>query len=111
MRLQQKGWVKTEWGASDNNRRAKFYSLTRAGKKQLKQEVESWEKTSALVARFLEGEAMRPQEIVNRLFGWLRSKSHEQELDEEILTHIEMATEENVRRGMSPHEARQARPP
>ena len=54
MRLQQKGWVKTEWGASDNNRRAKFYSLTKTGKKQLKQEVESWEKTSALVARFLE---------------------------------------------------------
>ena len=54
LRLRQKGWIKTEWGASDNNRRAKFYSLTKSGKKQLEQEVESWERTSTLVARFLE---------------------------------------------------------
>ena len=54
LRLQQKGWVKTEWGTSDNNRRAKFYSLTASGKRQLKLEVENWERTSALVARFLE---------------------------------------------------------
>ena len=54
LRLQQKGWVKTEWGTSDNNRRATFYSLTKSGKKQLEREVESWERTSALVALFLE---------------------------------------------------------
>lgn len=54
LRLEQKGWVKTEWGVSDNNRRAKFYSLTPAGKKQLQSEVEDWERTAALVARFLE---------------------------------------------------------
>jgi transcriptional regulator len=54
LRLQQKGWVETEWGTSDNNRRAKFYSLTASGKRQLKLEVENWERTSALVARFLE---------------------------------------------------------
>lgn len=51
---------------------------------------------------------MRPREAINRLFGWFRWQSHEQELDEEIRTHIEMATEENIRRGMSPQEARQA---
>lgn len=54
LRLEQKGWIRTDWGASDNNRRAKFYSLTRAGKKQLQSEVENWERTAALVARFLE---------------------------------------------------------
>ncbi len=54
LRLQQRGWVETAWGISGNNRRAKFYSLTGSGKKQLQLEVESWEQTSALVARFLE---------------------------------------------------------
>jgi transcriptional regulator len=54
LRLEQKGWIRTDWGASDNNRRAKFYSLTRAGRKQLQSEVENWERTAALVARFLE---------------------------------------------------------
>jgi PadR family transcriptional regulator len=54
LRLEQKGWIKTEWGVSDNNRRAKFYSLTRSGNKQLRSEVESWERTAALVARFLQ---------------------------------------------------------
>jgi len=57
LRLEQKGWIKTEWGVSDNNRRAKFYSLTRSGKKQLQSEVENWERTAALVARFLEAKA------------------------------------------------------
>jgi transcriptional regulator len=54
LRLQQKGWIKTEWGVSDNNRRAKFYALTKAGKKQLQSEIENWERTAALVGRFLE---------------------------------------------------------
>ena len=54
LRLQQRGWIKTKWGTSDNNRRAKFYSLTATGRKQLEAEVESWERISAMVARFLE---------------------------------------------------------
>ena len=54
LRLEQKGWIKTDWGVSDNNRRAKFYSLTRSGKKRLQSEVATWERTTALVARFLE---------------------------------------------------------
>jgi transcriptional regulator len=57
LRLEQKGWIKTEWGVSDNNRRAKFYSLTRTGKKHLQDEVENWERTAALVARFLEAKS------------------------------------------------------
>lgn len=54
MRLLQKGWIKAEWGASENNRRAKFYSLTRTGRKHLRAELDHWERTTALVARFLE---------------------------------------------------------
>ena len=53
LRLQQKGWIQARWGVSETNRRAKFYSLTAGGRKQLRTEVENWERTTALVARFL----------------------------------------------------------
>ncbi|HTS68839.1 MAG TPA: PadR family transcriptional regulator [Terriglobia bacterium] len=53
LRLQQRGWIASKWGASDNHRRAKFYSLTKAGRKQLAVEKESWERTVALMARLL----------------------------------------------------------
>ena len=52
-RLENQGWIKAEWGTSENNRRAKFYELTRAGRKQLSEETESWERFSAAVARVL----------------------------------------------------------
>jgi PadR family transcriptional regulator, regulatory protein PadR len=54
LRLQQKGWITTKWGSSENGRRAKFYSLTTKGRKQLQVEVENWERSTALVARFLQ---------------------------------------------------------
>ena len=53
LRLQQRGWIKAEWGTSENNRRAKYYSLSRLGKKQIEKETESWERTAATMARFL----------------------------------------------------------
>jgi PadR family transcriptional regulator PadR len=53
VRLQQRGWIAAEWGVSDNNRKAKFYELTRAGRKQLAAETRSWEETMAIMARFL----------------------------------------------------------
>jgi PadR family transcriptional regulator, regulatory protein PadR len=46
-RLEHQGWIAAEWGASDNNRRARFYSLTRAGRKQLTTELSKWERLSA----------------------------------------------------------------
>jgi PadR family transcriptional regulator, regulatory protein PadR len=52
-RLERRGWVKAKWGASDNNRRAKYYELTRAGRKQLERETESWNKLAAAVAQIL----------------------------------------------------------
>ena len=53
LRLLQKGWIKAEWGASENNRKARFYSITRSGRKQLQTEAETWEKISGLMGRFL----------------------------------------------------------
>jgi len=52
LRLQQMGWITSKWGASENNRRAKFYSITRAGKKQLATEAAHWERISGIIARF-----------------------------------------------------------
>jgi PadR family transcriptional regulator PadR len=53
LRLEQRGWIKSEWGASESNRRAKFYQLTRAGRRQVERESKDWERTVALMARFL----------------------------------------------------------
>jgi PadR family transcriptional regulator PadR len=53
LRLEQEGAIASEWGVSDNNRRAKFYRLTRAGRKQAEKETRDWEQTAALLARFL----------------------------------------------------------
>jgi transcriptional regulator len=53
LKLEQEGAISCEWGVSDNNRKAKFYKLTRAGKKQLEREARDWEQTTAILARFL----------------------------------------------------------
>jgi PadR family transcriptional regulator, regulatory protein PadR len=52
LKLEQEGAISSEWGASDNNRKARFYKLTRAGRKQLDAEAQSWEQTTAIVGRF-----------------------------------------------------------
>src|SRR5262245_59567441 len=56
LRLEQKGWIASDWGASENNRRARFYSIIRAGRKQLVAETEDWARTVAMVKRLLEHE-------------------------------------------------------
>jgi PadR family transcriptional regulator, regulatory protein PadR len=53
LRLEQMGWITSKWGASENNRRAKFYAITRAGRKQLATEAENWEQISDVIGRFL----------------------------------------------------------
>ena len=57
LRLEQEGYVTSRWGVSDNNRRAKYYSLTRTGKKQVEEETRSWRQTTAILDRFLAPEA------------------------------------------------------
>ena len=54
LRLEQKGWITSRFGTSENNRRARFYEITRAGKKQLAVETESWERTVEIMSRMLE---------------------------------------------------------
>src|SRR3954468_17659332 len=53
LKLEQEGFIKSEWGVSDNNRKAKFYALTRMGKKQVQREAKEWNETTAILARFL----------------------------------------------------------
>lgn len=53
LKLEQMGWIRTRWSTSENNRRAKYYSLTRAGRKQLTVEEDAWLRTSTIVTRFL----------------------------------------------------------
>ena len=52
LKLEQEGAITSEWGVSENNRRARFYRLTRAGRKQLQAETKDWEKTTAVIERF-----------------------------------------------------------
>ncbi len=53
LKLEQEGYIASEWGLSDNNRKAKFYQLTKAGRKQITKETQEWEQTTAILARFL----------------------------------------------------------
>jgi PadR family transcriptional regulator, regulatory protein PadR len=55
VRLEQRGWIRSSWGVSANNRRARFYSLTKAGRKQLAVETESWERMASVITRMLRG--------------------------------------------------------
>jgi PadR family transcriptional regulator, regulatory protein PadR len=53
LRLEQKGWITAEWGTSDSNRKARFYTLTKAGQKQLRRETENWQQMMAIINRIL----------------------------------------------------------
>jgi PadR family transcriptional regulator, regulatory protein PadR len=59
LKLEQAGFISSEWGVSDNNRKARFYKLTRAGRKQLEKETRQWEQTTAILGRFLSPEVPR----------------------------------------------------
>lgn len=56
VRLEEQGWISSEWGTSENNRRARFYAITAAGRKQLKEEVANWQRVTALVDAVLSAE-------------------------------------------------------
>ena len=53
VRLQQRGWIRSKWGTSDNNRRARYYAITKAGERQLVAETETWERLAAVMGRVL----------------------------------------------------------
>ncbi len=54
LRLEQRGWINSEWGVSGNNRKAKYYSLTKTGRKQLREETQDWQRMSSIINRLLE---------------------------------------------------------
>jgi len=56
LKLEQEGYIASEWGVSENNRKAKYYKLTRAGRRQVEREAQEWEQTTAILARFLSPE-------------------------------------------------------
>ena len=60
LRLEQRGWIASKWGTSENNRRARYYSLTRAGRRQLEREAEDWNRMAAIIARLLRGAEEQP---------------------------------------------------
>jgi transcriptional regulator len=60
LRLEQRGWISSKWGVSDNNRRARYYSLTRAGRRQLEREADDWNRKAAIMARLLGGAEETP---------------------------------------------------
>ncbi len=60
LKLEQEGYVASEWGVSENNRKAKFYRLTRAGRRQVEHETREWQETTAILARFLSPAEERP---------------------------------------------------
>ena len=53
LRLEQRGWISSRWGTSENNRRARYYTLTRAGRRQLQREAEDWKRMAAIIGRLL----------------------------------------------------------
>jgi PadR family transcriptional regulator, regulatory protein PadR len=61
LRLQQRGWIASDWGTSENNRKAKYYSITRSGRKQLARETEDWERIAGVIGRLLrlEGQGLK----------------------------------------------------
>jgi PadR family transcriptional regulator len=59
LRLAQAGWIQSEWGVSDSHRRAKFYAITRAGRRQLARETQTWERISGVIGRVLRLESQR----------------------------------------------------
>ena len=112
-KLEQQGWIEAEWGESDNNRRAKYYHLTRAGRRALKDETAQWERLSAAISL---ASCAPPDEEVDdvrllrmiqlRLRSLFRGNEVERELDAELRDHLERQIESHRAAGLSPADAR-----
>ena len=103
LRLQQQGWIESEWGTSENNRKARFYSITRQGRKQLAVETENWERISGVIGRVLRLEAEIAMtswifRLVSRVRGLFGQKEADSEFDLETQTHLQLLTEQFIRR-------------
>ena len=99
-RLERRGWIEARWGASDNNRRAKFYELTRTGRKQLEHETVAWRKLTLAVGQVLDmGVVSMIRDLRFRLRALFRRHVVERELDEELRFHVEHQVEKLMRAG------------
>ncbi len=90
-----KGGSQAEWGASENNRKAKFYSLTKTGQKQLQAELEDWGRISTAIASSAEVGGQMLKEWLTRL-RFLMSPKPNREIDDEVQFHIERQTQEYI---------------
>ena len=110
MRLQHRRWISASWGASENNRKAKFYAITAAGRRQLAREVETWDRLAGLIARLRGAEqrltcGLRLRARVSRLFFVLTRRRLDEDARLEIDAHLDLLTERYLRQGMSPDDA------
>ena len=114
MRLQHQRWIVASWGASENNRKAKFYAITKAGRRQLVKDLTNWDRISGVMARLLRGAGRFltcGRHWVTRFsrlgFAWARRRI-DSEVRAEFDAHLDLLVERYVRSGMTPAEARAA---
>ena len=113
-RMEEEGWLTSTWGESENNRRAKYYRLTKAGRRQLETETERWGRISLAIAQALDTPSKENLNMrwFSRLTSLFRNLAHkqenEQELDQEVSSYLDLLTEEKIRSGMAPEAARRA---
>ena len=108
-RLEHQGWITSEWGESDNNRKAKFYRLTAAGKRRFQSETEKWNHMASVIAGILNAEAGGNMNLVTRLRSWLKwivkRDRLETDLDAEVRFHLESYAADLARSGVPAAEA------
>ena len=115
-RLERKGWLRSEWGVSATNRKAKYYRLTARGRRQLKAETDNWQRVSVAIRARIAGSGRCLMAFLDRLWTPIRHLARtlfrrdqvEHELSQELDGYLEMLVEEKRRAGLSPHEARRA---
>src|ERR1700719_663285 len=102
-RLEHQGWIASEWGESENNRKAKYYTLTAAGRRRLQAETENWNRMADVMAGIFGDQAGGNMSLWSRIRSWSRAifrrSRMESEMETELRFHIDTFAEELVRSG------------
>jgi len=108
LRLEQRGWISSKWGVSENKRNAKFYSLTRSGRRQLRDEAAGWEPNGCRDQSRAQGHLMTEpvRTLAARFLALFHRGSLDRDLDAELRSHVDIAIEHNLQNGMSLAQAR-----
>ena len=94
LRLEQQGWIQSKWGVSENNRRARYYSVTRSGRRQLAEERASWDRVSGAISAFSKPEPdICPCARSSRGFAAVSQSALDRQLEEEMRFHLDMEAE------------------